>query len=366
MAQEESARHRLTSARHRVTRFVTSAKGAVLTIGALAGAVGAVIALLPKHEHAPSTLKASFSKVTAYPNVDLQEYEERFASHSAARIDGRGSHPTAALRPPYRLVAATSLAAGGESEETTSDTSTSTTSSEPATSTTTTETSETTETTTTEESSGSGEVPFKETNGVLVRDGNGSDPEAEHAVVEALSEIEVPLQQIAAAKSPEGEGTEGESTEGESAEVVVPKACDSSSCAVTPMIDNALATDPDPVKAAREIANAFANSRGRVIGNKLYPSGVAVNYTIDLAGWADREARLEWSLWSQTEGRALPKPWLRNVITKEIKPKVDEGSFSGQFWIPAPPRRGDYVVHLTVYDSDHVEHGEAETEPPFH
>jgi len=120
------------------------------------------------------------------------------------------------------------------------------------------------------------------------------------------------------------------------------------------------------VKAAREIANAFANSRGRVIGNKLYPSGVAVNYTIDLAGWADREARLEWSLWSQTEGRPLPKPWLRNVITKEIKPKVDDGSFSGQFWIPAPPRRGDYVVHLTVYDSDHVEHGEAETEPPFH
>ena len=132
------------------------------------------------------------------------------------------------------------------------------------------------------------------------------------------------------------------------------------------MIDNALATDPDPVKAARAVAHAFANSRGRVIGNKLYPSGVAVNYTINLAGWADREAKLEWSLWSQSEGRPLPKPWLRNVITKEIKPKVDDGSFSGQFWIPAPPRRGDYVVHLIVYDSDHVEHAETETEPPFH
>jgi hypothetical protein len=383
MAREESARRRLM-------RFVTSAKGAVLTIGALAGAVGAVIALLPKHEHVPSTLKASFSKVTAFPNVDLQEYEERFASHPVAWIDGGGPHTPAALRVPYRLAAATSSATpakpatpsdppsasespsapSGEAEETPSDTSTSTTPSESTTSTTTTDSGETTdETTTTEESSGSGEepsAPFKETDGVLARDGNGSDPEAEHAVVEALSEIEVPLQQIAAAKSPEGESTEGESTEGESAQVVVPEACESSSCAVTPMIDNALATDSDPVKAAREVATAFANSRGRVIDNKLYPSGVAVNYTIDLTGWADREARLEWSLWSQTEGRPLPRPWLRNVITKEIKPKVDNGSFAGQFWIPAPPRRGDYVVHLTVYDSDHVEHGEAETEPPFH
>src|ERR1700686_2937147 len=230
MAREESARQRLM-------HFVTSAKGAVLTIGALAGAVGAVIALLPKHEHAPSTLKASFSKVTVYPNVDLQEYEERFAPHPAARIDSGGTHPTAmlrapyrsggthptaVLRAPYRLVAATSSAIGGESEATPSDTSTSTTPSESTTSTTTTETSETTETTTTEASSGSGEAPsapFKETNGVLARDGNGSDPEAEHAGGGALSEIAVPLQQIAAAKS-----SEGESKEGENAEVGVPEA----------------------------------------------------------------------------------------------------------------------------------------------
>jgi hypothetical protein len=92
MAQDESVGHRLT-------RFVTSAKGAVLTIGALAGAVGAVIALLPKHEHTHSTLKASFSSVAVSPNVDLDEYEERFASRPVAKVS-RGSHPPPQLTGP--------------------------------------------------------------------------------------------------------------------------------------------------------------------------------------------------------------------------------------------------------------------------
>lgn len=376
MAPDESMRHRLT-------RFVTSAKGAVLTIGALAGAVGAVIALLPKHEHAPSTLKASFSSVSVVPDVDLEEYEERFASRPVAKV-GHGSHPPTLLTIPYRLMdaahatasakpAATSAAAdpptAPESPPTPvaeTETDSSETSTEPTTtseSTTTTETSETTgesTTTTTEETSSSVEesssAPFKDTEGVLARDGNGTDPEEEQAVLEDMSKIPLTAEELTAAKSPEGE----------SATVAVPDACNSPPCAMTPMIDNALTYDSDPVKAAHAVAAAFADSRGRVVEGKLYPSGVAVSYTIDLAGFADREAILEWSLWSHSDGRPLPKSWLHNVIAKEVKPKADDESFSSQFWIPSPPSRGDYVVHLTVYDSDHVEHGEAETTPPFH
>lgn len=374
MAQEESAGHRLT-------RFVTSAKGAVLTIGALAGAVGAVIALLPKHEHAPSTLKANFSSVAVSPNVDLEEYEERFASRPLAKV-GRGPHPPPLLTASYRLVdaahasasvkpaaalAATDTPSAPESPPTqvaeteTAPPETSTDSTTTSESTTTTETSETTEaSTTTEETSSSVETSssasFKETEGVLARDGNGTDPKAEQAVVNAMSKIEFSPNELAAAKAPEGE----------SATVAVPDACNSPPCAMTPMIDSALTYDSDPVKAARAVAAAFADSRGRVVEGKLYPSGVAVSYTIDLAGFAGREAILEWSLWSQSEGQALPKSWLRNVIAKEVKPKADEESFSSQFWIPSPPPRGDYVVHLTVYDSDHVERGEINTAPPFH
>jgi hypothetical protein len=201
----------------------------------------------------------------------------------------------------------------------------------------------------------SSSAPFKETEGVLARDGNGTDPEEEKAVVEDMSEIELTAEELTA-KSPEGE----------SATVAVPDACNSPPCAMTPMIDSALTYDSDPVKAAHAVAAAFADSRGRVVEGKLYPSGVAVSYTIDLAGFADREAILEWSLWSQSDGRPLPKSWLRNVIAKEVKPKADDESFSSQFWIPSPPSRGDYVVHLAVYDSDHVERGEVETAPPFH
>jgi hypothetical protein len=374
MAQQEQR------IRQRITRFVTSAKGAVLTIGALAGAVGAVIALLPKHEPAPSTLKASFSRVTAYPNVDLEEYEERYASRAVGKIDGPGAHSPPVLTVPYRLVDATDARAAarptassdpasvsespsapeGVTETTSPDTSTEAT--ETPESTTSTQTTETTEdSTTTEETSAPAEAPpasapFKEIDGVLARDGNGTDPAEEQAVVGALSEVELPAENVAGGLPPGSE----------SADVAVPDACNSPPCAMTPMIANALTYDPDTVKAARAVAAAFGDSRGRVTDNKLYPIGVAVNYTIELAGFKDREAILEWSLWSKSEGKPLPKRWLRNVIAEEIKPKAEDESFSSQFWIPTPHSRGDYVVHLTVYDSDHVEHGEAETEPPFH
>lgn len=360
MAQEEGAGHRLT-------RFVTSAKGAVLTIGALAGAVGAMIALLPKHEH--TTLKASFGNVAVSPNVDLEEYEERFASRPVAKVGGPNSPPL--LTVPYRLVDASSASGSSPKPVAETETAPAETSGEPTTtsdSTTTTETSDTTEdstttttTTTTEETSSSTEeppspapAPFKETKDGLARDGNGTNQEEEQDVVNNISESQLSSEEL-----------EAESPEGESATVAVPDACNSPPCAMTPMIDNALTYDSDPAKAAHAVAAAFADSRGRVVDGKLYPSGVAVSYTIDLAGWAGREARLEWSLWSQSEGRPLPKPWLHNVIAKEIEPKVDNGSFSGYLWIPAPPRRGDYVVHLTVYDSDHVEHAETQT-APFH
>ncbi len=339
-------------AKQDLSRFFTSTKGAIATVGTLVAIVVGVYSLLPKHEPTPP-LKASFSRVTAYPNVALKEYEERYGSRAVAEISGSGSHSPPVLTVPYRLVDVTGPpeSTSTETGETTVETTTETTSDSTEGPTTTEET----------EPSGTGDVPpmpapFKETNGVLARDGNGTDPAEEHAVAEALSNTPLPMQGVLAATPPQGGSTE----------LAVPDSCSTSSCAITSIIDDEVTYNSDPIKAARAVAAAFADSRGRVIGHKLYPSGAAVNYTIELVGFKDREAILKWSLWSKSEGKPLPRRWLRNVITKEIKPKGEDESFSSQFWIPTPHSRGDYVVHLTVLDREHVERGEAETEPPFH
>src|ERR1700704_798786 len=178
----------------RLRRFLTSVKGVILTIGAIAGAVAAVLALLPKEEPVPP-IKASFSRVTAYPNVGLEEYEDRFESRDVAKSDGHG-HASPVLSVPYRLVGdtesnTTSTEVGESTVETTTDTNV-----EPT-------TTEEPEPTTTVEAPPH-TAPFKETNAGLARSGNGTDPAKEQAIAEALSNVEVPLQQIkAAANSPE-------------------------------------------------------------------------------------------------------------------------------------------------------------------
>jgi hypothetical protein len=202
-------------------------------------------------------------------------------------------------------------------------------------------------------------LPFTDVNGVRTREGNGVPPQEVHAVAAALAGSTI-KPTPAAAKS------EAVPSATSSVQIEVPKSCAVSSCALTPLIDHALAYHSNPIVAARAVAAAFADSRGRVIHHKLYPHGVAVNYAVDLIGFSHHEAILVWSLWSKASGRPLPKAWLSNVIAKEVEPQREEESFSGQFWIPEPPSHGEYVVHLTAYDSNDIERGQGETEPPFH
>lgn len=391
----------------RVTHFLSNTKNVVLTIGALAAAVSAVLVFWPKP---PPARTVHFGKVSVYPGVDLNEYEARFATHAVGQVESSPAHSPPGLVIPYRLARAASSIPTTEptaatSESTTAHSASSTTTGETSTTSTThttpgraphsTSTTTTTNKVRIEPTKTSGETtstvpptsstPFKEIGGVPTREGTGAPPKPVHAAVETLSSINVPTSPPHAtqeAKAPSGqEGPTSSPPHGEagakapapgppriapSTQVAIPNACNSSSCAVTPLLDHALTYDPNPIDAARAVAAAFADSRGQVINHKLYPSGVAVNYTVDLVGFAHREAILEWSLWSEADERPLPSSWLRHVIAKEIKPQVEDESFSGQFWIPAPLPRGDYVVHLTMEDSEGLEYGETETEPPFH
>jgi hypothetical protein len=138
-----------------------------------------------------------------------------------------------------------------------------------------------------------------------------------------------------------------------------------SSCAAGPMVDKILADSSSPAQAAKEVATLFTNSRGRYIDHELHPLGADVEYTLKLTGFVHNDAILEWTLWSQSANRALPHSWWQGVIVKQVKPARYEETISGTFWAPLPPKPGDYVFHLAVYDEQGNRRGSGRT-PVFH
>jgi hypothetical protein len=406
----------------------------VAAVGVVAGAIGSVIALLPKSS---DVLDASFSGVTAYPGVSLEQYDARSSSNG---IVGGSSIPVKTGMIVYRLAADTtslpevsSIPQGATSGSTTS---TSTTTTSPAQTTTanptqTTSTSTTpTRTSTSRTSTGPSkpgktveqrgvkrkgggaatvdpersyptgkpaerQIPistppprqsFRPVHGALISEGTGTPTGKVAAVVKALSSVRTPEPE-GSATTPEGEdqtstsptststtsapaptetapgGTTGEPTA--SARVVLPETC-RSLCGATQEIEKALTYDPNPVKAAEAVAAVFHDSRASVVGRRLYPIGAMVSYTVELDGFAHRKATLEWSLLSIESGQSPPRPWWRDVIVAHIEPTINRESLSGQFWVPVPPQRGDYLVHLVLSDATGVPRATSDSTPAFH
>jgi len=131
------------------------------------------------------------------------------------------------------------------------------------------------------------------------------------------------------------------------------------------MVDKELSYDPNPIKAAQAVAAIFTNSRAEVVGHRLYPVGALISYTVKLDGFAGSQATLKWSLWSMTSRQPLPRSWWRDVIAAQIRPSVPDESISGKFWVPMPPRRGDYVVQVVLTNSEGIANATSDSAPPL-
>jgi hypothetical protein len=224
---------------------------------------------------------------------------------------------------------------------------------------------------------------FRHVPGALVTNGTGASQSTVNAVLDALSnpgaETEVPSSSndkestttsTTPAPSPPRPGHSGSRSPspgaiGEPRHVILPASC-SSLCGATQEIDKALTYDPNPTRAAKAVAAIFNDSRGEVVGRRLYPIGAMVSYTINLDGFAHRKATLEWSLFATGGRRPPPKPWWRDVVVAHIEPIVNHESLAGTFWVPVPPERGDYVVHLVLLDTNGVPHATSDSTPDFH
>ncbi|HEY3960157.1 MAG TPA: hypothetical protein VGL68_06570 [Solirubrobacteraceae bacterium] len=137
-------------------------------------------------------------------------------------------------------------------------------------------------------------------------------------------------------------------------------------CGEIQEIAHAATYDQDPIKAAEAVAAVFNDSRGERVGKRIYPIGAMISYTLKLDGFAHSKETLEWSLLAASSGRTLPRPWWRDVVVSHVEPTVNHETLSGTFWVPVPPERGDYMVHLTLLDAKGISYASSDSRPDFH
>jgi hypothetical protein len=355
----------------KIKDFLSSTKNLVLTLGALASALAAIVALAPKGASTrESPLEASFSGVKAYPYVSLSQFDVRSGETEAPE---RSPAPTKIGAVLYRLLAdragtSTSprrtarariehgtgaprgkvvevLNALSTSNQTTGETKPSEPSEGP------TESSQTQ----TQASTTSAPATATETTGPTVT--------AETATT--TGQTTTTSAETTGPRTSEHTRSPTETTQ-PGVEIVIPDSCRIAFCGATEEIDKALTDSPNAATAAAAVAELFRDSRAEIVGRKLYPIGVAVGYSLKLDGWAHRRATLRWSLWSEGDNQALPRPWWRNITVAQITPARSSETLNGEFWVPIPPKRGDYFVDLKVYDAKGVSHADSESSPLVH
>ena len=367
-SRRKSARPATTPATPRPTRFpalrvLTSVKGAVLTLGALATAVAAVIALIPKS--APvSTVAAEFSNITLDPNTTLDQYETRFAGLSGVR--GPVVFAVATGRWRSRLIDLTTSTAGGSATSASgqaSTTGTSETTPTPtistATATTTTETTSPTTLSTTPTAPPSTSTSISGPSGTPgPRAIFGTVRTTEiPAVARLLSTTSVPVPVPGNQRPLDAIVNVGSTASACGTDL------NAANCAVAPQIEHELQRGVSANAAALNVAKIFASSRNEIINHQIHPIGVTVHFGLRLVGFESKVATLLWSLYSEGAADPLPEEWFRSVVAMQFKADVPDDSFEGRFWMPEPKRRGHYVVALTVLDNQGIERGEGRSQP---
>jgi hypothetical protein len=348
----------------------------VITAGALAVAISAIIALVPKGTAPPSAFRASFiPPIQVYPNTTLDEYAARVQESTTASVTtpGGGRLPSYHLAADVTQIVTTSdstdssdsLGAGSSdttsSSETTTDTATETTDTSTPTSTSSscTDSSDSsggTGSTTTSDTCSSPNVNLRVSRaGSLRVFGNAAD------VQTAAQQIELVRRCPLGAHETSGGGCLPDSTltcpptgcvafEPESYDPGPGCVADirSGRCGAAALIAKALSDGDEPPAAARKVVGLFAASRGERTGSTVHPLGVMITFSADLIGFVGARATLRWSLFSRDPNQHLDPEWYRTIAFDSVSPTTNEYQFSDRFWVPEPRRRGDYYVVIEV------------------
>jgi hypothetical protein len=308
----------------------------VLTLGALATAVAAIIALVPKSSP-NSTVSAELTGILVDPNTSLDQYEARYAVLPGRARTSLSSYSSGS-RWSYRFVDTTTPLPAGTAPSTLPQTS-------PTTST------QNSPTTSTGERSTTPQQGATSTS-------TAPPPQLFHRFSPA--EVES-VAHAAMAVSPRDNNALEDLVSHTANGCLTP--FNGQPCPPASEIEHELQRGVSADVAAHRVAKAFVNSRSEIIGHKIHPVGATVHFRLHLVGFQGKVATLVWSLFSEGATRPLPPEWFRSVVAMQFKADVPNDTFEGKFWMPEPKASGRYIVDLTVVDDQGITRGEARSRP---
>jgi hypothetical protein len=86
-----------------------------------------------------------------------------------------------------------------------------------------------------------------------------------------------------------------------------------------------------------------------------------VRFDLTLKGFDGRKVEIRWSLYSN--GRPVPRPWLKDHPVLTVTGERDEEKVSPEFWVPMPKTRAQYYVRIEVFDEHNTKLTHQKTEP---
>jgi hypothetical protein len=316
-----------------LSRGVQWLVAAVVAVGGVATAIGAIVALWPDPE---PELGAKLSQVRIDRPVTLHEYELRHGNETAG---APGS-------PPALLLAADVVAQAAPDEETAPDESVP-------------------DESVPDESVPDESVPDESVPDESVPDDTAPDEDG----AEGEEDIVREWQPIPEDRARLNEGLDMALSDEDAPELDLGPVCSEDlsdpDCGLRSTLTYLLSAHSEVSAAivAERLAELFEGVRTSG-ADQAEPVGVTVNFNVSLTGFRGDSADVRFSLYAEGGGR-VPRDWLENQRVLSIEAEAQKDSGSGEFWVPLPRLQGPYFVRFGVDDEDGERLDYWDTDPPF-
>jgi hypothetical protein len=307
----------------------------VITAGAVAAAIGSILALRPGP---PAELRAEISDVSIDRNVTLDDYEASQETNSPENEKSGSSAPNPAGGV---LLAAEPVAQTGTVKQSTTESTTTATES----------------TSTATESTSTGTEPTP------TGDGQAGDDDILVMVQlsdDARARLRAGVRQ--ALRSP-----------AEVAPTDLGKACYTDvtdpDCGLSNQVlymqvvdEKGEPTFVNQAVVAEQLAKLLAGTRtAPLLSGREQPVGVTINFRLSLTGFRGRIVDVRWALHRDASGGQVPRDWLKNQRGPRYRGNAEKDSASPAIWVPLPRSEGVYFIRLEIKDEDGVRLAYADT-----
>lgn len=134
--------------------------------------------------------------------------------------------------------------------------------------------------------------------------------------------------------------------------------CEEEPCSTIMTLASQMPVNPEGSESSAEdvadrLAAFFANVRSANPRRSDRPTtpeplGASVNANIELVGLSGEEVDLSWSIFRQGDGVPLFGRWLEDIPVYRLRPGTDDDTTSIPLWVPLPAEPGPYTIRLTV------------------